>query len=131
MRHRAKFLMIMIMAAVFCLCIVAPVWADQNTSGQRLSDGLKSAVSGSGEDIVEIADKGGYAIVSVVRRLAVIAFLLLLIWIALLLFGGNEMGIAKAKRMGALALLCLILIFKTESIVVTAFELFGLSDYLK
>lgn len=129
-RKTSKVLAVAMLVLFFSLCFASTAFADQTTK-KLLSDEIRSSAGTSGEGIVEIADRGGYAIVSTVRDLAIIALFLLIIWIALLLSGGNEMAIAKAKKVGALALFCLILVFKTESIVVSAFELFGLEDFLK
>lgn len=125
-KKKNKVLAVIALFLFVSLCFVSPAFAD------RISDDLKSAASGSGEDIVEIADRGGYAFVSTIRELAVIGALIFGVWAGLIFFaaGDNEMKLSRAKGKLIVFLLCLILIFKTESIVVSIFNLLGLESFL-
>lgn len=112
-----------ILLLVFTLSFVSPAFAE------RLTDQIKNA---QGDNIVDVADESGYAIVDTIRQLAVVGAIVFIIWAGIVFAGsgGNDRKISQAKTMLGVFLVCLILIFKAESIVVGLFKLLGIENYL-
>lgn len=118
----SKILLAFIMVIMLSLA-VAPT-ASVSHADSIIDTIRETTTEGTGEDMIDEADKAASDIIANVRQLGVVGMVIMIIWMGIAAFFSHENLMTMKKRAGAL-LLFIILVFKTEPIVGFILDMVG------
>ncbi len=104
-------------ALLICLALsfAGTAFADENS----LISKVEQAQGDKGEAIRDEVDKIGYSIVNFVRSIFAVVAVVFVIWAGFVFWGagGNPEAIARAKKLAAGFIICIIGVYSAETIV--------------